>query len=590
VKRSTEAAILVCLLAIGGCVFLTGIWWGLPSRAVDPFLFGDHAVWSGKEIMLLAGNPDQDKDRAVDVSSKPLSNRNHVTVVNATDQDRARIVRRYRLMSYQPDEFTTFAALSQMKPSSGDLDPRMYKYGGLWVYPIGAMLKLAASVGIVQLTPDAAYYLDHPEAFGRFYIVARLYSAAWGLIGIIAIFLLIRRISGNIAAATCGALCFTFMPVVVNAAHEAKPHLAGTVLMMLTVLAGSGFVESGRRRAALAAALLSGAAIAMVPSALPVLLVLPGMLVLRQFLQKSKPPSPGVPVDGKGASSFIGLGVLILVALLVYFVTNPFVLINLLRHRALLYSNVGNSSAFYHAGLTANSISRSLLLIDSGTSILLGAAGGLAAILLAWRASRVKCTDPQELRRRATGMLLAITTLPTAVAFILFANGQPADYARFALPFDVFLSIEAVVAIATFIRRPRARVMAYGLLVFTTATSGWHYVIGFVRDSTDQTTRLVAAAQIHDLLGTHDHVLLASREEPAPWSLPPVNLFRWRVIVVPRGWPEDKPFPEALMTIGPADFASYSEVPQLLSPPDMSWADKAFTIQMTAAGRAPATR
>jgi hypothetical protein len=294
-------------------------------------------------------------------------------------------------------------------------------------------------------------------------------------------------------------------------------------------------------------------------------------------------------VEGEGVSSFILLGVLILVALLVYLVTNPYVLINMLRHRALLYSNVGNSSEFYHAGLTVNSISRSLLLIGSGTSILLGAAGGLGAILLVWRASRMRCTDPQELRRRATGMLLAITTLPIAIAFILFASGQPADYARFALPFDVFLAIEAVVSIATFVRAPRARVIVYGLLVLTTATTGWHYVIGFARDSADQTTRLVAAAQIRKSLKTHDQVLLASREEPAPWSLPPVDLFRWRVVVVTRGWPEDKPLPDAMMTIGPAALPSHLEMAQLLSPPSMSWADKAFAILTTEAGRAPIT-
>ena len=27
------------------------------------------------------------------------------------------------------------------------------------------------------------YYLDHPEAFAKFYVIARLYAVAWAIIG-----------------------------------------------------------------------------------------------------------------------------------------------------------------------------------------------------------------------------------------------------------------------------------------------------------------------------------------------------------------------------------------------------------------------
>ena len=63
-------------------------------------------------------------------------------MLNETDSQRAEIVRRYRLYSYQPDEMITFNALRQMKPGAGQLDPKLYQYGGLWVYPVGAMLKV----------------------------------------------------------------------------------------------------------------------------------------------------------------------------------------------------------------------------------------------------------------------------------------------------------------------------------------------------------------------------------------------------------------------------------------------------------------
>jgi hypothetical protein len=573
-ERVIGPAIAVfCLLIVGAVVFLTGIRWGLPTHAVDPFLFGGRGVWSGRQILALAGSADQDKDRASDVSSKPLSNRDRAVEVNGTDEDRARIVRRYRLMSYQPDEFTTFAALSRMKPSRADLDPRMYKYGGLWVYPIGAMLRIAASMGFVQLTPDAAYYLDHPEAFGRFYIVARLYSVIWGLIGIVAIFFLIRRITGNAAAAAFGALSFALMPVVVNAAHEAKPHLAGTVLMLLAVLSGARFVESGKRKIALTAALLCGAAIGMVPSAVPVLLVLPGMSLLRRSLH---PTSPRNRLPGIFARESLPL---VLMAMAVYAITNPYVPINFIHHRALLYSNLGNSSGFYHAGLSAGSFFHALMLICAGTSIVPALLGAIGAIALAWRAFHADASRQQEARRRATGLLLAVATLPVAIVFVLFATAQPADYARFALPFEVFLLIEAVVALATFLRSAALRYMTFILFAILTAASGIQYVAGFIRDCSNQTTRLATAEVIRSSLGMGNNIL-ASWEEPAPWSLPPVDLFRWHVIVPPRGWPHDQPYAGARLTTGPSDFSGHQGDRQMLSLPSISWADKSFPILM----------
>jgi len=56
---------------------------------------------------------------------------------------------------------------------------------------------------------------------------------------------------------------------------------AGAVLTLFAVLAGARYVESGFRRAWLAAAVLCGLAVGMVLSSVPVLLVIPAMELLR---------------------------------------------------------------------------------------------------------------------------------------------------------------------------------------------------------------------------------------------------------------------------------------------------------------------
>jgi hypothetical protein len=157
------------VIVTSAVIFLTGIGWGLPSRAVDPFLFGDQPAWSGEKILSLA--PPPAVGAGADVDANPIR-RDVAVVLNETDAQRAEIIRRYRLMSYQPDEFITLKSLSRIRENRGD--PRLYQYGGLWIYPVGALLKLGSIVGVVDLRSDQAFYLDHPEAFGRFYVVARL--------------------------------------------------------------------------------------------------------------------------------------------------------------------------------------------------------------------------------------------------------------------------------------------------------------------------------------------------------------------------------------------------------------------------------
>src|SRR5687767_191076 len=117
--------------------FLVGIDWGLPSRRADAFLFGDRQPWSGKEILALAGGAGVDPNRGADVDVNPITSRDRPVVLNETDAQRAEIVRRYRLYSYQPDEMITFNALRQMNPGARQFDPKLYQYGGLWVYPVG---------------------------------------------------------------------------------------------------------------------------------------------------------------------------------------------------------------------------------------------------------------------------------------------------------------------------------------------------------------------------------------------------------------------------------------------------------------------
>ena len=217
-------------------------------------------------------------------------------------------------------------ALGSMRPRVRDFDPKLYQYGGLWIYPVGALIKVFASP-----KADSTYYLDHPEEFARFYVIARLYTVVWAIVGAWAVFWIVRRLTNQPLLAAAATLCYALMPVVVNMAHEAKPHLPAAVLILLAVIAATKFIDTGLKRYwALAGP--RRAAAGMVLTAVPAMVILPIMCWLRRETWNQR---------------LIILLASVVIAIDVYFITNPYVLIHLLGDRTVLLSNLRNSQAMY---------------------------------------------------------------------------------------------------------------------------------------------------------------------------------------------------------------------------------------------------
>jgi hypothetical protein len=546
------------VLLLSAAWFLVGIRWGLPSRASDKFLFGERTPWTGAEIVSLTDAGGDGGNRAADVDVNPLD-RSQTVVVNITDAQRAEIVRRYRLYSYQPDEMQTFMAIKEMKPGALDLDPKFYKYGGLWVYPVGAIIKIGSICGLVDVRADIAFYLDHPDAFARFYIAARLYTVAWALVGVWAIYYLARRATGDGFVAAVAALTFAAMPVVVNSAHEAKPHLPGVVLTLLAVMSAGRYVRVGGGRPATLMGLACGAAISMVPSALPVVLVVPVAAMLRA-------EGWGVRVRSVAAAAAVTVGV--------YVLTNPYVPINAVRRPELLKSHFSNSADFYRFG-GWDALPNAATLLGAGMSPVLAVLGLAAASAVAFRLRR---KDGVAGESRSLAILLGVPAVVGLLQFIVFAGGQPGDYGRFALLPAVALGLAAVCVAGQGARQSQLRLFLIGAILLTTLAAGAVYVAGFARDARERTTRLEVAEEL-EAIGGRGFAGLAAPTEPAPFSLPPVDLWKWRIELPPRGSPVAAP-PDGV-SVRPLDVTGDTWVHQWLSP-RLSWASKSFAIDFEA--------
>jgi hypothetical protein len=580
--------LLAILMIVAAAMFLAGIGWGLPSRDADPYLFGDHPVWSGSQIMRFAGERRDDPNLGANVPQHLLAGRDKILVLNETDEQRAEIVRRYRLYSYQPDENTLLMAIARMKPAKGDFDPKFYQYGGLFVYPVGLALKVAGLLHLIDLRGDVAWYIDHPDAFGRFYVVARLTAALWGVVGVWAVFWIARRLSGATWAAAFASLCYVFLPVVINGAHEAKPHLPGAVLMLCAVIAASRYVETGRRKQALVAGALCGAAFATVLSAALVFIVLPVMAFLRPGTWRAR-------VVTMILAGVMGAGV--------YVATNPYVAINLVRNREVLKSNLTNSTDMYRVGGWRQGVPNALKLLAEGATPGLAMAGAVAAaggLIVSVR--RRRTAGGPAGGRFALGVLLAAVVLLVLAQYVALAAGKPGEYGRFATFPDVALAIAAVSGAALWVRQRLVAGAILSLLLLATAGRGLDYVGGFLADARHPTSRLDAAQWIalSNLAAGRSTTTIATWAEPAPYVMPPVNLFRDRLLLLPDGYePHAGDWPADLL-VRAADAPTREPEPWALGlermifgrytrPARISWAQKPIVIleSSSSPGRKP---
>lgn len=571
--RFTRHALLAGALLLHLVFSGIGITWGLPSRAIDRYLFGDEPAWNGETIFRLAGGAEKfAPGRGADVDVDPLD-RAHAgpLLLTGTEEDIARIYLRYRLYTHQPDEMITMMALAGMRPGRLELDPRLYQYGGLFIYPVGALIGLGGVLGLLDVRQDVAFYLDHPDEFAKFYVVARGYAAAWGLLGVLVVFAIARRLGGD-RAAGWAALLFVGLPVVVCMAHEGKPHLPGAVLMMLAVWFGvialepttPGSVNDAipRRRAVTrstrawwAMCACCGTAVGMVLSSWPIFVLIPMVAWLRrsgapaQSQRRCEPRAPalaGSPVviskigspaharSAAGQQSPVGaraawLGYVMagtVVGAAVYLITNPYILINAVTRPEVLRSNFGNSLAMYEvARIGAGLVRVAELTIEGATLpiVLAGAAAGFWAI---------RC-------RVRTAAVLIVPAVVFFAQFVLIGAGKPGEYGRFGVFTDAALAIGAACVIAP---RPEVarRVVRWAVTVLTVFWVGAccsGYLWNFLADAGANNSRLRLAEVVRrwmdDEVARGERARFFVSADPAPYSFPPINFARADVFLEP---------------------------------------------------------
>jgi len=538
------------------------IFWGLPSTTRDDLLFGGDAAWNAERYNVDA-TLDHLRERAggADTDLNPLTDRTRIIDLTESESERAEILRRYRLFSRQPDEMIIFRALQRMNPRTRDFDPKLYQYGGGYVYLIGATLGAASLLQLVHVSADAGLYLEQPEQFAAFYVVARFISLVFGALTLVAISKLARRAGGRLAG-WLAMLCVACSPVFITAVLEAKPHLPSACLILWAVLSGLDYRARHRWADALRMGLQAGYAFGLVLTGIVAAFLWPVLVIARSTDTKRR--------------AWRHLAAAGVIAAAVYLLTNPYVPYNYIANRDSLDSNIGNSTAMYEnqiARWPEGALRVAVLLVES-VGVVVPVIGLIGLVLLARR-------------HPAPTALVAASGLAMMLICVLLGAGKPAEFARFLILPVLLLNVATAWMLATLLRRH----LAVGIVLTLAALGAMRtpaYIRSFAHDAYDTTeSRRLAGQFLRENM--HPDDALAVLQEPAPYAVPPVDFTRRRVLLLPPGEPQGlnvDELPEWLVFTADNDqvhagawWSPYYSLeewfpPATTTPSQIAWADK----------------
>ena len=169
-------------------------------------------------------------------------------------------VRSFYLRTGHDDEQTFLLLFGKMRPKSLDFRPRMYLYGGGYLYPLGAWIGAWTLAGAGHLSHSLEEYLARPEGLAGLYLSGRLFSLAALILGV----LLTYRIGLELlpgAGAFIAASVYALSPAAQTQAHFMKQHTLWPLWTMLAFFLCLRILRVGKTISYAAAGAAAGGAV-----------------------------------------------------------------------------------------------------------------------------------------------------------------------------------------------------------------------------------------------------------------------------------------------------------------------------------------
>jgi len=403
------------------------------------------------------------------------------------------------LRSYHPDEYQVFKSLSHMSPGRLSLDPGNYIYPSLHTYLVGAALGAGALVGGVHLERSLNYYFDHPDDMGRMYVVGRAVS----LLAAVGMLLLTWRFGESMGRGVglAALVMLALMPALCVHSHNLTRDTCAALATVLCFAACRRVAQTGEAKWYD----LAGGAVALCVAFQYFAVVLWGMVAVAGFLRWRRG-------GDRLRTVLTGLAVSLVVLLAVFFLTNPYHVLNADKFVADFASettHVSLGSRLLSFGWATHLFRMLPWLVTWPLAVLLGL--GLAAALVR--------------RRDEDWLLLAWVALWAGVVGL---DGR--SYSRYYVP---LLPALALLGARGLVWALRGRALAVGVVLagvmVAPAAESWGWVRLYAREN----VRTVAGEWIAEHVPVESSI--GATRWPWQFEVPVVDAARYRLRVVEAG-------------------------------------------------------
>jgi hypothetical protein len=165
------------------------------------------------------------------------------------------------IQSYHPDEQNVTYSLRNMDPAGLDFDPRFFGNPTFHTYQVGAAALAASLAGVLPREMSEEYWLSHPRAVRRFYIIGRALSMAYALLSVWVIYLVAARLTGRRWSGVVAALILLSLPVTAVHSHYMTVNSSAVFWALLTVLFALKLRENPTRANYIFAGVFAGLAV-----------------------------------------------------------------------------------------------------------------------------------------------------------------------------------------------------------------------------------------------------------------------------------------------------------------------------------------
>ncbi|MBI5595544.1 MAG: glycosyltransferase family 39 protein [Elusimicrobia bacterium] len=171
--------------------------------------------------------------------------------------------RSFYMRSGHEDEPNILNAVARLRPTREGLNPRIYFYGGAYIYGLAAWIGLGAALTPAALVPGVAYYMENPAQLAWLYWLGRTFSGALYL-AVTALLAFLGRRHFGAAAGLAAAALWAASPGVVMQASYMKPHIMGTFCTLAAFALAAELLRRDDARWGVAAGAAAGLAMAAV--------------------------------------------------------------------------------------------------------------------------------------------------------------------------------------------------------------------------------------------------------------------------------------------------------------------------------------